>query len=223
MEAWETADELDREDFPNDIAEASAKLRRRRWEEANRWMPTPADITRIVEAIWPGTTGRPSEKGKYRTGTRKPRPQMTYESRESLQSLESPAVSIQFAMQELKPKSLKALISAIKEDRESIPDRFDTFVWEGIRIAAEKTLAIKQDQGRKSGKWIAVVRAFVVHPDYDSRNVRRLDDLETMECNGRDAAVATCREYLRKYADHFDYGTEIEATVYPAGEYAPLE
>jgi hypothetical protein len=43
------------------IVDISRKIRRRRWWAEHRWEPTPAEITRMINTIWPKAAGRPVE------------------------------------------------------------------------------------------------------------------------------------------------------------------
>ncbi len=96
------------------VVDITARIARRRWEEHNRWEPSPADINRIIHIIWPETAGRPVKRPKTITGVRKRRPPMTLEAKQTISKCREAVWSIVSRLDDLSEPSLKAVIGKIE-------------------------------------------------------------------------------------------------------------
>ena len=120
----------------------------------------------------------------------------------------------------LSDPSLKAFIAKIEEtDEDMTPGHRE--VWQGIRRAAEKLLAISKAQKSSKGKWFAVAERYI-RDDESRSSAAQADVVECVECRGKKAAVAKCRELIKRYADQFDARVTVEVQMYPEIEWLAL-
>jgi len=211
--------EQDRKDAADKpaVVDVTDQIARRRWEEKYRWTPTAADITRVVNVIWPKQAGRPVPTPPQVTGTEKRRIPMTNAARRVLSGLWQPVGEITERVGDLNDKDLKAFIAGAREKADPIEPMANA-VWLGIVAAAEKQLEIEKARMSSKGIWVASIEAERPSPDYP--NVYSVEIVEHRECKGREAAVQAAREMLATHAHLFDTTTEIHARLCPEIEWS---
>jgi hypothetical protein len=199
------------------VVDITRRLKQKRRDDVYRWTPTPKDITRIVEAIWPGHTGRLSEKIARAKGIRKRKPPMTYEAKRALQECEMPMWEIVRRLGDLKEPSLKALIGEINEKHGDEPVYKE--IWAGVVAAAERQIQIRKALRTGKGKWFVVAEQQTrKDPEEDTWDGHTL---ERYECEGRADAVKKCRELIAKHADKFSEYCEVEVRMIPEADWDP--
>ncbi len=218
--ASETHEALRQASNTGPVVDITGRIARRQWEEHNRWEPTPADINRIIHIIWPETAGRPVKRPKTISGVRERRPPMTLEAKRTISKCREDVWSVVSRLDDLSEPSLKAVIGKIEGLAEKNDDLGALEIWEGIRAAAEKILAVHKARRSNKGKWFAVVERAIWRPGASTTG--RVDVLDHARCNGRKAAITKCREFLRKYADQFDENSSIDVQMYPEIEWLAL-
>jgi hypothetical protein len=212
MMASETYRALQKASTTGPVVDITDRIARRRWEEHNRWEPTPADINRIIHIIWPETAGGPVQRPKSVTGVRKRKPPMTFEAKQVEHECHSPVSTIVMEIHRLSDPSLKAFVAKLEESEEAETPGYRE-VWQGIRHAAEKLLAISKARKSSKGKWFAVAERFIQGEGHSS--AAQADIVDCVECNGKKAAIAKCRELIKKHADEFDERVTVEVQMYP--------
>lgn len=198
------------------VVSIEAKRARRRWEEEHRWVPTPAEITRVVHAIWPEQAGGPVKRLQSITGTAKRRLAMSFEAKQALDDCWPAAYDITSKISRLSDKDLKAFMQGV-EGKFDPAEPVTTAFWKGIISTAEMEIVVRKARKSTRGKWFAAVDVFTDDPG--ERGVASGSTIEFRECNGRAAAVAAAREMLAKYAAHFDVGVAIDARLCPEIEW----
>ncbi len=119
-------------------------------------------------------------------------------------------------IEKLSDPSLKAFIAKLLEsEEEEMPGYRE--VWQGIRRAAEKRLAISAAWKLSKGKWFAVAERMTLERARSSFAQDVI--IESVECGGKKAAVAKCRELIKKYANEFDERVSVEVQMYPEIEW----
>jgi len=89
-------------------------------------------------------------------------------------------------------------------------------VYAGYAIAVDGELASRARWKNSKSTWYAVVTIY----KSVSKGVSETAAEFFQKCNGKKAAVAAARELLAEHAAKFDLGIEVEAGVYPEGEWA---
>jgi len=213
IRASETHEALRQASITGPVVDITGRIERRRWEEHNRWEPTSADINRIIHIIWPETAGRPVNRPKSVSGTRKRRPPMTHEAKHVERECHSPVSRIVMGIDRLRDPSLKAFIAKLEDSEDNkMPGHRE--VWRGIRHAAEKLLANSKAWKSSKGKWFAVAERYI-REEEDNSSAAQVEIVDCVECSGKKAAVAECRELIRKHADQFDNRVTIDVQMYP--------
>jgi hypothetical protein len=87
-------------------------------------------------------------------------------------------------------------------------------VWQGIRHAAEKLLANSKSWKSSKGKWFAVAERYIREEEAHS-SPAQADIVDCVECSGKKAAIAKCRELIRKHANQFDERVTVDVQMYP--------
>ncbi|MGH9895470.1 MAG: hypothetical protein ACREA0_26495, partial [bacterium] len=148
IENLETHQALQKETAASDgpAVEISARLARERWKAKNRWEPTPADITKIVNSIWPKSAGRPVEPLRSIEASWERKTPVSREAKRALGRIWDHVREISHELGELDERSLT---NVVEDSRENMEDTFPT-LWEGIAQAAEREL--ERRKGRKSPK-----------------------------------------------------------------------
>lgn len=59
----------------------ASRRRRQLYDERYRWEPTPAEVTKLVHAIWPEQAGDAKVEAEWVRGTRKRKAPMTYDAK----------------------------------------------------------------------------------------------------------------------------------------------
>ena len=199
----------------DNVVDLSRRIDQRRFEMEFSWEPTPKDITKIVEAIWPGTTGLSMDRPRYLKGKKKRRARMTFPAKMAHDEIQKQVWDITRSFEELGDKDLKALIDKLQQHLKIIPTHQGARIWMGIVEQVEHHQKIRKAHQVKKGKWFAVASAIAWGPDIWPRSSGEGRTLETVECKGRDEAVAVGRELLRKHADQFTIDTEVEVELIP--------
>ena len=218
--ASETHEALRQASTTGPVVDITGRIARRQRDEHNRWEPTPADINRIIHVIWPETAGGPVKRPKSISGVRKRRPPMTHEAKHVERECHSPVSRIVMEIDRLSDRSLKAFIAKLKESEEAETPGYRE-VWQGIRHAAENLLAISKARKSSKGKWFAVAERYIWE-EVDHSSATRAEFVECVECKGKKAATAKCRELIKKYADQFDERVTVELQIYPEIEWLAL-
>lgn len=201
---------------PAGVVDITDKLARQRYVREHQWQPTDADVTRIVDAIWPEQAGRPVVRPPLAQGAAKRRLPLTHPARRALSTIQGSVAEISIRLEALSEKDLRSFVDEARE-RQEPTELVDFVLWEGIIAAAEKQLQIVQARKSPRGIWFAAIERETEVPDY--AGVCKVEILDHRECKGRSAAVAAAREMLAKHADLFDVGTEIRARLCPAIEW----
>jgi hypothetical protein len=121
------------------------------------------------------------------------------------------------AIEDLGEHDLKGLISAVEHDRLQLTGEDDEHLWRGVKALAEWTLEVRKARRSKRGVWYAWAESMTRDPGRADVWEGRM--LEHRVCQGRDAAVAACRELLEKHARFFAHDTRVEADLCPEIEW----
>ncbi len=144
---------------------------------------------------------------------------MTHEAKHVEHECNSPVSRIVMEISKLSDPSLKALIAKLEESEdEEAPGHRE--VWQGLRRAADKILAISKARKSSKGKWFAVAERFIQYEVQPP--TARSDIIESVECSGKKAAIARCRELIKNHADEFDELVTVEVQMYPEIEWLAL-
>ncbi len=198
------------------VVDISRRLRRLRWEERWSWDPTPPEITRLVHAIWPETAGRPVARATFVRGVRRRRLPMSYKAKSITREIGTSLFDIGRRLEELGETDLKAFAGQARDKLKDY-DVVERELWRGLAAAAEARLAVLKARRTNKGRWYASVEAITWEgPD---RSTGRSDELEHVVCDSRSEAETAGRELLKKYADRFNYRTEIEVHLTPEIEW----
>jgi hypothetical protein len=132
------------------VVDVAGEIARRRWDRENRWTPTDADVTRMINVIWPKLAGRPVPTAPQVTGTEKRRIPMTQPAKRAIDTLWKPVFDITERIGPLNEKDLKAFIAGAKEKAEPT-EPVGSAIWGGIAAAAEKQLEIVKARASSKG------------------------------------------------------------------------
>lgn len=201
------------------IVDLSTEFRRRQWERLNRWEPTPADITRIVHAIWPEQAGRHVEKVRSIETSWKRRVPVSRQAKYIIGECRSHVWAIRHQVGKLEDSDFKGFAVEAAEHAAQAEDVVEAAIWEGVARAAERELERRRAWKARKGRWYAVVERTVWEGHDRSRG--RSDVMEWVEAAGKDAAVEAGRELLRKHADQFDENTTVDVEIYPEIDWQP--
>lgn len=121
------------------VVSISARMARKRWEAQNQWEPTPSDITRVVNSIWPKAAGRAVEAMRSIETSWKRRTPVSYEAKVCLSKCRTHVLAISQQLEELDDRSLKSVVEKSRENAADT-DVLRPALWEGIAHAAEREL-----------------------------------------------------------------------------------
>lgn len=219
MEAWITHDLVCEERASTGpVVSISARRRRQEWERTHRWEPGPAEITRIIHAIWPEQASRPLARPKWLQGIRKRRPPMTYAAKNALRECDPLVFGVERHITELTEPGLKAFIHGANE-RATVGSVVERTVWSGVAQAGEARLEVLRARNRKGGTWVAALELIVSETD----GTGRVHPIAAERCAGRDKAEARARELVREHADKVGHGISLEVSVVPEVEWEETE
>lgn len=191
------------------VVDFTSRRRIQMFNRTYRWDPTPADITKIVYAIWPHQSGGLAPKRAVTKTTLKRKVPMTYEAKQALSELGSPLYTLLGTIAKLSTKDLQGLADEIRErlPREELDERP---MWEGIIRTAEQQIQLRKARQRVTGKWYAVAQ--VMTWETEERDSGKLEPCEAIECKGQKAAVEAGKALYRKYSRYFSplHGIEVE-------------
>lgn len=119
------------------VVDISAQLRRRRWWAEHRWEPTLAEITRMINATWPKTAGRPVEPLRsIKTSWKRSKP-VSRHAEYIIDRCRSPIYEIRRQLRDLSEPDLNGVMTKLNED--GADDVIDACLWGGVAEAAIAT------------------------------------------------------------------------------------
>jgi hypothetical protein len=194
---------------PQTVVDVTSEMAARRWDRENRWTPTDADVTRMINVIWPKQAGRTIAAPPLVESPEKRRPPMTFAAKRTLDEFWRPSHEIISKLALLGEKDLKAFIAGVAEKSDPF-DPIGNALWNGIAAAAQKELEIRQARKSPKGTWFAAL---------EKTEHQTCSTVEYAECDGRAAAEKAARALLVKHASLFSATTTIEALLYPKIEW----
>lgn len=210
---WEAGTAMNRIATDKSVVDVTPRIESRRLDEKTRWTPSPKDINRIIQVIWPEEAATPVTKAKPVQGLQMRKPSMTYEAKQAIGECQNALFAVARSFSDLSEPSLKAFIAEAAE-RAATSDPSEAPIWKGIASAAEHQLSVLKARRTKKGVWIAEATATIWRG-----NAGETSCLEHVQCKGRDAAVKAGRALLKKHADQFNDYTTVEVQIMPEIEW----
>ncbi len=212
--AWDAISTyVERPTTNSDVLDIGPELKRKRWEEQNRWDVTPEILSIITADLWPGLpTVADVDLVKGRAPERPPLPS---EARSVLREIKSKLGSMTWEIDKLSEPALKGL--AFEMRQMAVVESGAASIWLGFAAHADRAREIKRRRRSGKGIWYAVLHVWDRDPDRSMTEVRTFEE----RCEGKKAAIVAAREMLRKHADKFDDQFSINAEVLSELEWQP--
>ena len=209
-------------DQPKNVIGITGRLSAKKLESEHRWKPTDRHITDLTAAIFPDQArqyGKP--KVAKAAIASKPAPRITRDAERAARELRSLQVQLSMKLDMLSREDLKGLKHLAETDELDVTfyDSSDVpFYWQSVAAMIDHRQKVAKAENSKSGVWYAVAERF---DQEGHRTSGSISHVEHVKCNGRDKAVRSAQELIRKYAGKFDVGVHYEVHVYPEIVWSP--
>jgi hypothetical protein len=209
METWDAAQRASRAK----VVDLRPQLKRKEWEQRNRWGLTKDELDRVCADIWPTLARAEAEAIETVKGKAPKRPPLTHEAERLIRDVGIKLFEIGHDIEELSEPALKGF--AFEARRHASTDGERAALWMSLATQADQIREVKALRRTGKGPWIAMLQ---IWRDVGDRTLREIETVEE-RCDGKSAAVDAGRRLLAKHAHKFSDDVTIEVELYPELEW----